>query len=78
MLDVIHGVAAKPRFVVAAFVEYVPEKDPSSSGAQAIARLASNVIAAVGGQAGVQAGCRGGRPYSGRPALARSPTRRSL
>ncbi len=51
VLDVIHGVAATARIVGAAFVEYVPEKDPSGSGAQAIARLASNVIAAVGGQA---------------------------
>jgi agmatinase len=51
VLDVIHGTAAKARIAGAAFVEYVPEKDPSGIGAQAIARLASNVIAAVGGQA---------------------------
>ena len=51
-LDVIHGVAAKATIVGAAFVEYVPERDPSGTGAQAIARLASNVIAAVGGQTG--------------------------
>ncbi|MHA1152751.1 MAG: arginase family protein [Alphaproteobacteria bacterium] len=51
VLDVIHGVAAKAKIVGAAFVEYVPEKDPTGTGAQAIARLASNVIAAVGGQA---------------------------
>ncbi len=51
VLDVIHGVAAKARIIGAAFVEYVPEQDPSGTGAQAIARLASNVIAAVGGQA---------------------------
>ena len=56
VLDVIHGVAAKARIVGAAFVEYVPEKDPTGIGAQAIARLASNVIAAVGGQVGGQAG----------------------
>jgi agmatinase len=49
VLDVIHGVAAKARIVGAAFVEYVPEQDPTGTGAQAIARLASNVIAAVGG-----------------------------
>ena len=48
MLDVIHGVAARAKIVGANFVEYVPEKDPSGYGAQAIARLASNVIAAVG------------------------------
>ncbi len=36
----------------AAFVEYVPENDPTGAGAQAIARLVSNVIAAVGGQVG--------------------------
>lgn len=51
VLDVIHGVAAKARIVGAAFVEYVPERDPGGTGAQAIARLASNVIAAVGKQA---------------------------
>ena len=50
VLDVIHGVAAKARIVGATFVEYVPEKDPTGTGAQAIARLASNVIAAIGGQ----------------------------
>ncbi len=50
VLDVIHGVAAKAKIVGATFVEYVPEKDPTRTGAQAIARLASNVIAAVGGQ----------------------------
>ncbi|MEE9210548.1 MAG: arginase family protein [Kiloniellales bacterium] len=48
VLDVIHGVAAKATIVGAAFVEYVPEQDPTGRGAQAIARLASNVIAAVG------------------------------
>ncbi len=52
VLDVIHGTAAKARIIGAAFVEYVPERDPTATGAQAIARLASNVIAAVGGQAG--------------------------
>ncbi len=51
VLDVIHGTAAKARIIGAAFVEYVPEQDPTGAGAQAIARLASNVIAAVGGQA---------------------------
>ncbi len=45
MLDLIHGVAARARIVGADFVEYVPEKDPAGTGAQAIARLASNVIA---------------------------------
>ncbi len=49
VLDVIDGVAAKARIIGAAFVEYVPEQDPTGRGAQAIARLASNVIAAVGG-----------------------------
>ena len=47
MLDLIHGVAGKARIVGAHFVEYVPEKDPERRGAQAIARLASNVAAAV-------------------------------
>jgi len=50
MLDIIHGVAAKARIAAANFVEYVPEQDPAGTGAQAIARLASNVIAAVGVQ----------------------------
>jgi agmatinase len=50
VLDVIHGVAAKARIVGAAFVEYVPAQDPAGIGAKAIARLASNVIAAVGRQ----------------------------
>ena len=48
MLDVIQGVTAKARIVGALFVEYVPEADPSGSGATAIARLASNVIAQIG------------------------------
>ena len=54
VLDVIHGTAAKARIIGATFVEYVPEKDPSGTGAQAIARLASNLIAAVGGRRGCQ------------------------
>jgi agmatinase len=48
MLDVIHGVASRGRIVGVDFVEFVPERDPHGSGAQAIARLASNVIGAVG------------------------------
>ncbi|MCZ6754544.1 MAG: arginase family protein, partial [Gemmatimonadetes bacterium] len=51
VLDVIHGVAAKAKIIGAAFVEYVPDKDPTGTGAKAIARLASNVIAVVGRQA---------------------------
>lgn len=50
MLDVIQGVAARATIVGANFVEFVPEKDPSGSGAQAIARLASVLIAAIAGQ----------------------------
>ena len=50
MLDLIEGVAARARIVGACFVEYVPEQDPQGSGAQAIARLACNLIAAIGGQ----------------------------
>ena len=50
MLDVIHETAKKSRIVGAAFVEYVPEKDPHGTGAQLIARLVSNVISAVGQQ----------------------------
>lgn len=50
MLDVIHGVAARARIVGADFVEFVPERDPHGSGAQAIARLATNVITAIARQ----------------------------
>ncbi|MBM3571653.1 MAG: arginase [Alphaproteobacteria bacterium] len=52
MLDVIHGVAARAEIVAADFVEFVPERDPHGLGAQAIARLACNVIAAIGKQRG--------------------------
>lgn len=44
MLDVIQGAAERHRIVGAAFVEFVPERDIQSRGAQAIARLACNVI----------------------------------
>lgn len=44
-LDLIQGLAAKAKIVGCNFVEYVPEKDPTGTGAQAIARLACNVIA---------------------------------
>lgn len=47
MLDLIHGVAARANIVGADFVEFVPEQDPTGRGAQAIARLVSNVIAAA-------------------------------
>ena len=50
MLDVIHGAAARGRIVGVDFVEYVPERDPAGSGAQAIARLASNAITAIARQ----------------------------
>lgn len=50
MLDVIHGVASRARIVGVDFVEYVPERDPTGSGAQAIARLASNAITAIARQ----------------------------
>ena len=50
MLDIIHGVAARGRLAGASFVEYVPSRDPTGNGARAIARLASNLIAAVGRQ----------------------------
>ncbi|MCC6471509.1 MAG: arginase family protein [Alphaproteobacteria bacterium] len=50
MLDVIHGTAARARIVGANFVEYVPERDPQGSGAQAIARLVSNTITAIARQ----------------------------
>ncbi len=47
MLDIIHAIAARANIVGANFVEYVPERDPAGTGAQAIARLASNVIVAM-------------------------------
>lgn len=47
MLDVIQGVGAHHHIVGAAFVEFVPERDIQSRGAQAIARLACNVINAI-------------------------------
>jgi agmatinase len=45
MLDLFEGVAAKARLAGAAFVEYVPERDPTSIGAKAIGRLACCLIA---------------------------------
>lgn len=48
MLEIVHGVAARARIVGASFVELVPERDPSGIGVRAVARLVSNVIAAVG------------------------------
>lgn len=47
MLDIIQGIAEKTRIVGADFVEYVPERDPTGTGAQAIARLASTVISSI-------------------------------
>lgn len=44
MLDVIHGVARRAKIIAADFVEFVPEQDLHARGAQAIARLACNVI----------------------------------
>lgn len=44
MLDVIQGVADRTKTVAADFVEFVPEQDVQSRGAQAIVRLACNVI----------------------------------
>ena len=49
MLDVIHGTAARANIVGVDFVEYYSDQDPTGYGAQAIARLASVVIAAIGG-----------------------------
>lgn len=46
-LDLIHGVAARARIAGACFVEYVPGRDPTGYGAQAIARLAANLVAAA-------------------------------
>ena len=47
MLDIIQGVAARATIVGADFVEFVPQRDPTGSGAQVIARLASTVISAI-------------------------------
>jgi agmatinase len=51
VLALIEGVAAKARIVGGAFVEYVPNRDPSGFGAKAIARLACCLIAHAGGRA---------------------------
>lgn len=58
MLDVIQGVAERAQIVAADFVEFVPEQDVNARGAQAVARLACNVINAVAMQR--QAGLRAG------------------
>ena len=50
MLELIHGLGAHAPIVGASFVEYVPAKDPTGIGAVAVARLACNVIAAIGRQ----------------------------
>lgn len=50
MLDVIQGVAERTTIIAAAFVEFVPEQDPQSLGARAVARLACNVITAIARQ----------------------------
>jgi agmatinase len=50
MLDIIQGIAERTTIIGANFVEYVPEQDPQSRGAQAIARLACNVITAIARQ----------------------------
>jgi len=47
MLDVIQGIAERAPIAAADFVEFVPEQDIQSRGAQAIARLACNVINAM-------------------------------
>jgi agmatinase len=49
-LELIHGLEARAPIVGASFVEYVPARDPAGFGAMAIARLACNLIAAVGRQ----------------------------
>ncbi len=48
MLELIHGAAGRGPIVGANFVEYVPARDPTGIGAQAIARLICNVITAIG------------------------------
>lgn len=45
MLDLMEGVTARANVVGATFIEYVPENDPQGVGGQAIARLASNLLA---------------------------------
>ncbi len=48
MLELILGVSEKANIVGANFVEYVPERDPSGTGAAAIARIICNAISASG------------------------------
>jgi len=52
MLDLFDGLAMRGRIVGAALVEYVPSKDPAGLGGQALARLACNLISAIGPREG--------------------------
>lgn len=47
MLDLIEGVASKARIVGATLVEYVPSRDPSGLGAQALGRIGCHLIDAM-------------------------------
>ena len=47
LIDIIEGLTVKANIVEANFVEYVPEKDPTGIGGQAIARLACVLIASL-------------------------------
>ena len=44
MLDMVHGLADRAKIIGAACVEYVPEKDPTTVGAQAVCRILCNLI----------------------------------
>jgi len=48
MLDLFEGLAARARIVGATVIEYVPERDPAGLGGQALARLACNLVSAIG------------------------------
>lgn len=47
-LDLFDGLAMRGSIVGAAVVEYVPARDPSGLGGQALARLVCNLISAIG------------------------------
>jgi agmatinase len=50
MVELIHGLETRAPIAGVSLVEYVPAADPQGRGAMAVARLATNVIAAIARQ----------------------------
>jgi len=50
MVELIHGLETRAPIAGVSLVEYVPAADPDGRGAQAVARLATNAIAAIARQ----------------------------